>query len=262
MRALLLILAAVPLFAQEFRNANVVRGNDGAAALRSGGWVAWTISTERKLSFCCGSWKEKQCCGTCSLEGNQWWNSNDDDFGTVRTSTLLFAVRSRDGEIDKVRMFDAACGLDGGGKTIHFLGALTPAASLTLLENTPWHDDDEVIAAIALHPDDLAIPRLIQLARHDQRRDVRKHSLFWLGQKAGERATAELRRAVDEDEDADVKEHAVFAISQLPRDRAVPLLIDLAKTHRSPNVREKAIFWLTQTGDDRALELIEEILTK
>ncbi|HUP62741.1 MAG TPA: HEAT repeat domain-containing protein [Thermoanaerobaculia bacterium] len=101
---------------------------------------------------------------------------------------------------------------------------------------------------------------LIDIARNHENRRIRREAIFWLGQKAGEKAASELRRAVDDDPDEDVREHAVFAISQLPKERGVPILIDLARNHKSPAVRKKAIFWLVQSGDDRALGLVEEIL--
>jgi hypothetical protein len=120
--------------------------------------------------------------------------------------------------------------------------------------------EGEFLAVIATHDHPRVVPELITLARNDRREDVRKHSLFWLGQKAGEKAASELQHAIDHDPNAEVRQHAVFAISQLPAERSVPILIKLVKTHKSVEVRKKAMFWLTQTGDPRALDLIEEIL--
>ena len=126
-------------------------------------------------------------------------------------------------------------------------------------------DDDHLRsrAVFALSQSDLdeTIPALIDLARHGDH-SVRKEAVFWLGQRAGEKAAGELKRIATDDEDDDIREHAVFAISQLPRERSVPILIDLVKTHKSTAVRKKAMFWLAQTGDPRAIELMEEILTK
>ena len=103
---------------------------------------------------------------------------------------------------------------------------------------------------------------LIDLARHDASSRVRGQALFWIGQKAGERATATLAHAVDDDPNADVRKKAVFAISQLPKDESVPTLIQLAKTHRDPEVRRQAMFWLGQSGDPRALAFFEAVLEK
>ena len=120
---------------------------------------------------------------------------------------------------------------------------------------------DQALAGIAQDKDQAATDLLLTFAKTHRLSQVRKQSLFWLGQRAGEKATAHLKEATD-DPDEDVREMAVFSISQLPRDRAIPELIQLAKTHRSKRVRERAIFWLGQSGDERALTFIEEILTK
>jgi hypothetical protein len=104
------------------------------------------------------------------------------------------------------------------------------------------------------------IPTLIDLARHDTSAGVRGQALFWLAQKAGQRAVATLGQAVSDDPNSEVRKRAVFAISQLPKDDAVPKLIELAKTHRDPEVRKQAMFWLGQTGDPRAIAFFESVL--
>ena len=123
------------------------------------------------------------------------------------------------------------------------------------------HLQDQAVAGIAQDESRAAIDLLLKLARTHRDPQVRKHAIFWLGQKAGEQATKDLKDAAD-DPDEDVQEMAVFSISQLPKDRAIPELISLARTHKSKAVREKAIFWLGQSGDERALDFIEEVLTK
>ena len=107
-----------------------------------------------------------------------------------------------------------------------------------------------------------ALAFLMHRARYLSSSQVREKALFWLSQKAGQRATAAIARAVDEDPESQVRQRAVFALSQLPRDEGVPRLITLARGHRDPRVREKALFWLGQSGDPRALALFEEILRR
>ena len=164
----------------------------------------------------------------------------------------------------RVRVFGASCELDGQGKTIQLLTNVSPDSSIDYLLSQIRNADreGELLAALSLHDHPRVVPALIQLARHDPDKEVRRHAIFWLGQKAGAKVAGELRRAIDEDPDEDVKQHAVFAISQLPRERSVPLLIELVKTHKNRGVRETAMFWLAQTDDPRALDLIEGILLK
>ena len=181
--------------------------------------------------------------------------------GCTSSGSLVLAARVDDDRVERVRFFDPHCepGFDGLSPSMR---TMTPEASIAWLESHTRNADepDDLVTAIALHDRDAAVPALIRLARNEPDRKARRQALFWLGQKAGSKAAAELRRAVDEDPDEDVKEHAVFAISQLPRERAVPLLIELAKTNKNAAVRKRALFWLAQTDDPRALDTIAEIL--
>lgn len=107
-------------------------------------------------------------------------------------------------------------------------------------------------------------PVLIKIARNQNLpRPTRTQSVFWLGQAAGDAATANLSSLVnDGGVDREVREQAVFALSQRPRDEGVPALISVAKTNKDPDIRKKALFWLGQSEDPRAIDLFEQILTK
>ncbi len=107
-------------------------------------------------------------------------------------------------------------------------------------------------------------PALIRIARNsDVPRNTRNQSVFWLGQAAGDAATANLKELVlDNSVDREVREQAVFALSQRPRDEGVPALISVARTNKDPEIRKKALFWLGQSHDPRAIDLFEELLTK
>ena len=107
-------------------------------------------------------------------------------------------------------------------------------------------------------------PRLVRIARDEERpRATREQAVFWLGQMAGEVATANLDSIVrDDGVNREIREQAVFALSQRPNDEGVPALIRVAKTNSDPEVRKKALFWLGQSGDKRAVDLFEELLGK
>lgn len=173
---------------------------------------------------------------------------------------VTIVVTMKQGKIEDVDLQDCEC--ESRGEKAQMLSHVDPASSIDFLLAHLREEPREIVTAIALHEHPRVVTELIALARNDGDRDVRRHALFWLGQRAGEKATAELRRAVDEDPDDDVRQHAVFAISQLPKERSVPLLIELAKTHKSRGVRKRAMFWLGQSNDPRALSLFEEILLR
>lgn len=227
-----LLLVAAPAFAKPAAAANPLRD----AVAQGATSVAWKIRThDVSVRGCDGS--------TFNVRNR------------VEHDEVFLVARIEGRQVERLRIVDPACPL---GNT-HVVENVTPEASLDfLLANVHHHEG--VVTGIAMHDHARVVPELIRLARHHASAKVRREAIFWLGQRAGEKAAGELRRAVDEDPDDEVRERAVFAISQLPRDRAVPLLVDLVKTHKRPVVRERAMFWLAQTGDPRALELIEEIL--
>lgn len=261
------LIFAVPAAAQQIVNANVQRVDASrgvAAAVRSvagsgTSWVAWSAQSGGK-TICC--WNGSECCGRCSLSGNR--SITMTDRRVPPTSDMLVVVRLEDGDVRRVRAFDAGCEVDGEGATIHMLANAPVESGIEFLISALRDAASRkgVVATLAMHEHPRVVPELIALARNHDSKNVRRDAIFWLGQKAGDKAAGELRRAVDEDPDEDVRKHAVFAISQLPRERAVPMLIDLVKTHKSRKVRERAMFWLAQTGDPRAIDLMEEILLR
>ncbi|HEX7830797.1 MAG TPA: HEAT repeat domain-containing protein [Thermoanaerobaculia bacterium] len=263
------LLLTFPALAQTFTGANVKtvdasRGMREAVAAARTTWVAWTIPT-KEVTICC-NWndaKRNSCCGGCSLEGRGMM-IGDSDTITRRTTTMLLALRLEKGRATKVRMFDPSCAVSAPGANITILEGVTPEASVDYFVKAARDadHDDEMLAVLSMHEHPKVVPALIDFARNDPSTKIRRGALFWLGQKAGEKAAGELRHAVDHDPQDEVREHAVFAISQLPREKSVPMLIDLVKNHKSRRVRERAMFWLAETGDPRALELIEKILTK
>lgn len=93
--------------------------------------------------------------------------------------------------------------------------------------------------------------------------DVRKNTLFWLGQAAAEVVTEGLTAlARDEEEAQEIRDAAIFALSQRPDDESVPVLMDLARTGEQAETRERAMFWLAQSDDPRVIRFFEEILLR
>jgi HEAT repeat protein len=100
----------------------------------------------------------------------------------------------------------------------------------------------------------------VALARNGQSSGVRSQALFWVAQRAGNKAVGVITDALDKDPDTEVKKRAVFALSQLPKDEGIPKLIEVARNNRNPEVRRQAMFWLGQTNDPRALKFFEDVL--
>jgi len=256
------LLLTTALAAQTFQNVTIreVDASGGVAnavaRLPRGErvWAAWTAPTSGRSIYC----------DRCTLEGSRGNFTISDDHDTPFATKLLVVARLDNGKVRRVRFYNASCPVEGNGDTVYLLTNASVESAIDFLRASLTDADHEggIVAAISLHDHPRVVPLLIDLARHDANTRVRRDALFWLGQKAGEKAASELRRAVDEDPDDEVRQHAVFAISQLPRERSVPLLIELVKTHKSRAVRKRAMFWLAQTNDPRAIDLIEEILAR
>jgi HEAT repeat protein len=148
-------------------------------------------------------------------------------------------------------------------RTVQWLPNVSPAESVRYLRALIDGDRDvakKAVTALALHRD--TTEELIALAKRHPTAKIRSQALFWISQKAGDKAAGVLLDAIDNDPEESVRTKAVFGVAQLPNERSVPMLIELMKTHRSPAVRKKAAFWLGQKDDPRALAALEEMLLR
>ena len=228
--AFLLALIATPVLADL---GSEVRGTSG--------WAAYQVPiVEGRHSVC--SWDSVEMIG--------------DDGNTV-SSALIVLLHVTNGTVDNVRVTSPECRMQHSAKWIRNVDPAESRRFLRELIDTE-RVGKKAVTALALHRD--AEGDLIEIARRHPSSKMRGSALFWVGTRAGDRAAATLRDALENDPDEGVKKKAVFGIAQLPDERSVPLLIDLLKTHRSKGVRKQAAFWLSQKQDPRALAAFEESL--
>jgi hypothetical protein len=259
-----LALLAAPALAQtpaivngtlDTRAASGALERDVAAIIRDAAgpmWIGYSVAAQRRSQADNCGWGRD---GVRVVEPVKLEGSDD----------LFVLVRIEDRKVDSIRVSPAHCSLDLGGLTLHWLTGVSAARSLDWLATFTAgaharRVENAAITAIALHGDAGVTDRLIALARDGQERAVRSSALFWLSQRAGDRASRAISEAIDRDPDTAVKRQAVFALSQLPRSEGVPRLIDLARTNKNPAVRKQAMFWLGQSEDPRALAFFEEVL--
>ena len=217
------------------------------------------------------------CCGACRLEPNGEGTTTVTARssapggpikleGSDRMVVLLRVVARR---VERVRVFSEECQLDAGGRPVRWIDDVRPADSIALLESLVGGETDRkdrvtggALSALSMHAEPSATDALVRLSRTHATPGVRGDALFWLAQRAGQKAAALITERIDQDPDTDVKKRAVFALSQLPRDEGVPLLIKVARTNTNPAVRKQAMFWLGQSRDPRAIDFFAEILSK
>jgi len=184
----------------------------------------------------------------------------DCDYGPGR-----LVIAKRDGEIVALRFYV------GGrwrapGPDVTDLGTVPAKEAadflVSLASRLPGKAGRDAIFPATTADSAVIWPALIKLARDEERpRETRKQAVFWLGQAAGDAATAGLDSlSRDGNVDREVQKSVVFALSQRPRTEGIPALIRIARTHRDPEVRRDAVFWLGQSNDPRAIALFEELL--
>jgi hypothetical protein len=214
-------------------------------------WIGYAVrSRERSQGDGCYDWRGPRPVTPVKLEGSP------DLFVLYRVEAQM---------VGRIQIAPAECPLDLGGLTLHWLTNVSGSASVDWLGTFTRGEASRTVAsnavvAMALHGDASAVDRLVALAKDGPDRQTRSTALFWVSQRAGERAAATITESIERDPDAQVKRQAVFALSQLPHDESVPRLIDLAKNNRNPEVRKQAMFWLGQSQDPRALTFFEEVL--
>jgi hypothetical protein len=225
-----------------------------AAQVNDAAWIGYAVPKVPGDHFMC-DWDDAQRVRPVStavkLEGSTEFH-------------VLFRVEAR--RVTRIRMFSEGCALDAGGRTIHWLTGVVPRESVALLRPFAEGSDrrlaDGSAAALAMHAEPSALEALVTIARSGTTTRAKGQALFWLAQRAGDRAVGAISEALDRDPDTDVKKRAVFALSQLPKDEGVPRLIDVARSHSNPAVRKQAMFWLGQSRDPRALAFFESILLR
>jgi hypothetical protein len=207
--------------------------------------------------------------------GNSWRNNYGDnnrsrdvewdyacDYGPGR-----LVLEKRDGEIVALR-FVVGGRWRPAGSGVTDIGTVPAKQAadylVSLASKLPGKAGRDAIFPATVADSATVWPALIRLARDEERpRETRKQAVFWLGQAAGDAATAGLDSlSRDSDIDREVQKQVVFALSQRPRDEGIPILIRVARTHRDPEVRRDAVFWLGQSNDPRAIALFEDLLTK
>ncbi|MDH3496765.1 MAG: HEAT repeat domain-containing protein [Gemmatimonadota bacterium] len=173
-------------------------------------------------------------------------------------------VTFRDGQLVDVDTYVGGRWRESRGPGVRDLGVVSaPVAAAYLLSLAERSEAGAAAIFPATIADSVDVwPRLLTIARTERlATKTRKHAVFWLGQAAGARITAELAAFVEDAGDREIQKHAVFSLSQRGGE-AVPALLRIAREHRDPAIRKAALFWLGQSGDPRALALFEELLVK
>ncbi|HEY3220975.1 MAG TPA: HEAT repeat domain-containing protein [Gemmatimonadales bacterium] len=105
---------------------------------------------------------------------------------------------------------------------------------------------------------------LLDAARQDPDREVRKQAVFWLSQVPGEETVAALDSILsDSKTDQDTQDQAIFALSQHRSPRAGAILRAYAERADRPlELRKKAVFGLSQNRSAQNAQFLKDLFKK
>lgn len=226
-------------------------------------WIGYAMPAAKpEGNSCC--WNDRS--RGCSLESTRGVTVNNGGKSASSkpvklegSKEIAILMRLERGEVEKVHVFSIDCELDAGGLPLIWLTGVGTSESAALLTGLA---PKGALVALALQGGKEAETALIELARDAENGHRRGEALFWLAQRAGDKAIGAIGQAIENDPDTGVKKQAVFALTQLPKDEGVPKLIEVARSNRNPAVRKQAFFWLGQSNDPRAFRFLEETLTR
>ncbi|HWQ37067.1 MAG TPA: HEAT repeat domain-containing protein [Burkholderiales bacterium] len=233
-------------------------------------WIGYAVDARPGARICSGVWEGRRNVGELerSDEGLTISGDGDDDSEMSVDRRLLILLRVDNDRIERVRVYTDDCPLDGGSRTLHWLGDASHAQSLACLEALLAGADarrlrreefaEKIISAIAWHDDPAALDALERVYAGCEDDKLRGSLVFWIGQTDEARAVTFLTRALREDRSGEVREQIVFAISQLESPAAADALIELARNDRNAEVRSRALFWLAQMAGEKAKETIRD----
>jgi hypothetical protein len=226
-------------------------------ALSQDGWSSWQVgAVDGAPEWCC--WSDDvsfrdSARKACRLDASsQGYGSRDH----ATTDVVRVYAHTVSGRIDRLRVLSAACPVETA-TSIHDLGRVADDDSARwLLElakqretgtKARHHDENDVLAALAVNRGDWARDGLAGIARNDARTETRKQAVFWMALVRGAEGADITSSIMFTDKDAEVREHAAFSLAQSEAPRATADLIRLGNTDRDAEVRAQAWFWLAHT---------------
>lgn len=227
------------------------------------GWSMYEVPmVDGDHHACCYESRGGQWQPGCDLRGDAMVvRDTPDALGTP--GRLRVYVEAKNGALEHLRAFDAACPVRAGAPIARI--EVAPADSVRWLEDVVASDPGEeparnAIHALAQHAEPSATGVLIGFAGDDAfDEDVRQDAIFWLGQTRGrEGADAVLRIARDGRAGIDLRRHAVFSLSQTSAYDPFDALVDIARHDDDAELRGHTLFWLAQEAGERAAPMIRE----
>ncbi len=240
-------------------------------------WLGYAVpALDREQIVCCGNWSSSngyRDCGPCHLEDRK----GENNFSTGSTEAKLEGPRSifvlyraAEGKLGKIRVFSEGCKIDAGGLRFTFLSGIAPAQSVDYLASfvrskftNDRHSDDVshgALMAIAMHNDASADKALNSFLESSQPEELRKQTVFWLGEARGASGFATLKQLARSEKSTEVRSQITFALSISRESGAIDEMIRMAHEDESTHVRGQALFWIAQKAGQKAANTISNAI--
>jgi hypothetical protein len=236
-------------------------------------WIGYRVPRiDSEHSICCGNYNDGEVCGTCQLENERGGVSiNRNDAVKLEGSReLLVLLRAENRKVMRVRVASEDCTLDAGGARLVWLTGVKAEESVQMLAGYVLggtfaaHEHsgmgDEALTAMALHADAAAGRALAEFTEARQPEELRKKTVFWLGEARGAAGFERLKVLARSDSSTEVRSQIAFALSVSRETGALDELIRMAKDDTSSHVRGQALFWLAQKAGKKAVGAISAAL--
>lgn len=217
------------------------------------GWVAYTIPTAHRIQ---NGWNPD---GVSYLENENRHDDSDDRNGnTKETYRALLLIRVANHAVERIRVEDPDRKLDAGGVRVEFLPAVTPEASIAVLQKLAEDAGtnkvrDGAVFAISLHQSVATVPALTALGSAGHDLQVREKAAFWLASQYKKQALPILDRWIKSDGDDQFREKLTFNLSMIHDPASADLLIRTAHDDASPRVRKQAQFWMATLAGKKVM---------
>ena len=140
------------------------------------------------------------------------------------------------------------------------IGMSKSPAAIGTLENlyktvSPTEVRKQIIFAVSQNDDKKRSAQFLKdVAANDEKPELRKQAIFWLGQNGSDASIDELSGIYANERDTDVKKQVLFAYSQNDNPAGRAKLVEVAQSGDNRELRKQAIFWLGQRGGDGAID--------
>jgi hypothetical protein len=237
--------------------AGLAVSSPGVAAeitLPAEGWASWEVpAVEDARDMCCWNGRKPGDAArtACKLDDQRGNLGSRDD---AKTDALRVYARVVNSKVERLRVLSATCPVESATpvRDLGTVGADDSARWLIALSRRGDSMNEQsrgnVVAALAMHPGDIAHDEIVSMARGGDRTESRKTAIFWLAASRGVPGATVVTELMFGDEDPDVRRHAAFAITESRSTRIAQDLIRLGNTDKDGEVRGQAWFWLAHTG--------------